>query len=559
MVQALLRFMHRELKGVHQAALFLAVSAAGSVVLALVRDRLLASSFGAGPVLDLYFAAFRIPDIVYTISLFFTASTALIPLFLDLQEQGADEAQRFLDSVFTSFLLFTCIIASFAFFLIPVLIPIIVPGFSAAEQHTLVTFSRILLLSPLLLGLSNLVSSIIQSHRRFLVYALSPLFYNLGIIVGVVWFYRVMGVFGLAAGVILGALLHLLVQIPTLAKLRYIPRLTAVFSSSLMRRVVTLSFPRALGLSINQIVLLIMTALASAVGAGGIAVFHLAYNLQSVPLSVIGVSYSVAVFPTLARSFVRREQTEFMNIVALALRHILFWSLFATVFFIVLRAHIVRVVLGAGAFGWLDTRLTAAAFGLFASSLLAQGAALLFVRAFYAAGRTRIPIIINAVTASFITVVSLALLRLTGDTGGARLFFGKILRVEDIASLHLLVLPFAFSLGAFVNALLLYVWFRRTFGVLDHHFTRSVLQALTAALCAGGTAYLTLRLSVSFFDTSRFIGILSHGSLAALAGAVAGVLLLRALRNRELAEITSALQKRFWRSSVIAPEPEKLP
>ncbi|MBI2175170.1 MAG: hypothetical protein HYU35_00325, partial [Parcubacteria group bacterium] len=355
--------MHRELKGVHQAALFLAVSAAGSVVLALVRDRLLASSFGAGPVLDLYFAAFRIPDIVYTISLFFTASTALIPLFLDLQEQGADEAQRFLDSVFTSFLLFTCITASFAFFLIPVLIPIIVPGFSAAEQHTLVTFSRILLLSPLLLGLSNLVSSIIQSHRRFLVYALSPLFYNLGIIVGVVWFYRVMGVFGLAAGVILGALLHLLVQIPTLAKLRYIPRLTAVFSSSLMRRVVTLSFPRALGLSINQIVLLIMTALASAVGAGGIAVFHLAYNLQSVPLSVIGVSYSVAVFPTLARSFVRREQTEFMNIVALALRHILFWSLFATVFFVVLRAHIVRVVLGAGAFGWLDTRLTAAAFG----------------------------------------------------------------------------------------------------------------------------------------------------------------------------------------------------
>lgn len=551
--------MHRELRGVHQAALFLAVSAMASVILALIRDRLLASTFGAGAVLDMYFAAFRIPDIVYTTSLFFTASTALIPLFLELQEREREEAQRFLDNVFTAFLLFICITASLAFFLMPILIPFIAPGFSVAQQHTLITFSRVLLLSPLLLGLSNLVSSIVQSHRRFLIYALSPLFYNLGIIVGILWFYRLMGVFGLAMGVIFGALLHLLIQIPTLAKLRYVPRLTAVFASGLLRRVVALSLPRALGLSVNQIILLIMTSLASTIGVGGIAVFNLAYNLQSVPLSIIGVSYSVAVFPTLARSFVRREQAEFLDIVALALRHILFWSLFATVFFVVLRAHIVRVVLGAGMFGWLDTRLTAAAFGLFASSLLAQGVVLLLVRAFYAAGRTRIPIIINTIAASFIVVFALALLRVIGGAGDTRMLFGRLLRVEDIASLHLLALPFAFSLGTFLNAVLLYIWFRRVFGILDHHFNRSVLQAFGAALGAGGVMYVVLRLTVLFFDTTHFVGILSHGALAAFAGAGTDVLLLRVLRNRELSEIVEALKKRFWKSSVIAPEPEKLP
>ena len=188
----------------------LAVASVGAKILAILRDRLLASNFGAGKTLDIYYASFRIPDFLYTLSLFLVSATTLIPLFLEKKAVSKEEGRHFINSVFTVFSVLIILTLAMAFLAMPFLIKIFVPGFAAEDSVLLVRFGRILLLSPLLLGLSNLLASVIQSFRIFLTYALSGVLYNLGIILGLVVLYPVMGFDGLVWGVAFGAFLHFL-------------------------------------------------------------------------------------------------------------------------------------------------------------------------------------------------------------------------------------------------------------------------------------------------------------------------------------------------------------
>jgi putative peptidoglycan lipid II flippase len=404
-MQKILRFLNREINGLHQAAFLLASASVGAKILAILRDRLLASSFGAGKTLDIYYASFRFPDLLYVFSLFFVSVTALIPLFLGKKKVSIEHSRLFVNRIFTFFFVFMLFLLAIAFFVTPYLAPIIAPGFSSADSEILIKLSRILLLSPFLLGLSNLVSSVIQSFRRFFVYALSGVLYNAGIIFGLIFLYPRFGISGVAGGVVVGAALHFLIQVPSLLSLGYFPRLTLNFDFSEIKRLIKLSFPRTLGLTLNQLVLIAITAIASFLAAGSISIFNLASNLQTIPLGIVALSYSVAAFPSLATSFIKKERSEFLSSVILAFRHILFWLLPITALFIVLRAQIVRVVLGAGAFTWTDTRLTAAALALLTLSLFAQGLILLLVRAFYAASKTKLPLIINVIS-SFAVIFS---------------------------------------------------------------------------------------------------------------------------------------------------------
>ena len=162
-----------------------------------------------------------------------------------------------------------------------------------------------------------------------------------------------------------------------------------------VKSVMALSVPRTLTLSANHLVLLVFGSFASLAGEGSISIFNLSFNLQSVPLSIVGVSYSVAAFPILVRMFSNGERDAFIEQTLSSLRHIIFWSLPVMVLFIVLRAQIVRTVLGTGEFGWPETRLTAAALALFSLSILAQSVILLVVRGYYAAGRTKVPLVVN--------------------------------------------------------------------------------------------------------------------------------------------------------------------
>jgi len=396
-IKKVFKLFHQEFGGLNQAAMILAASSLLSGFLGLIRDRLLAGTFGAGQVLDIYYASFKIPDFLYIISLSIASTTVLIPFFLEKISQSSERGRLFFDNIFSIFLIAMIVLVAITFFLIPFLADFVAPGFSAAAKSQFITLARILLLSPFLLGLSNLLSGIVQSFNRFFVYALSPLLYNIGIILGIVFLFPHFGLAGIVLGVAFGALLHASIQLPTIFKLNFAPRLKFKFDFREAWQVIKYSLPRTFGLGLNQLVLIFITAMASLFSAGSIAIFNLSYNLQSVPLAVIGVSYSVAAFPTLARFFIS-DRKKFLEHTILALRQIIFWSIPVSLLIIVLRAQIVRIVYGYGKFDWRDTRLTAAGLALFAISLFGQALVNLFVRAFYAAGKTTRPVIVNVIS-----------------------------------------------------------------------------------------------------------------------------------------------------------------
>lgn len=326
MVKRILSFVGREINGLHEAAYLLAGSAFLSLLLALIRDRLLASSFGAGGALDAYYAAFRVPDVLFVTVSSLVSTSILVPLLLEKKEKGADELKRAIDVLFSMFFALIALVALIAVFMMPYLMRWLFPDIAAGEYGPeLVNLSRIILLSPVFLGISNFFASITQIRGRFLIYAISPLLYNLGIIAGIVLLYPKFGLYGLGIGVALGAFSHALIQVPFVSGEGLFPRLSPKLDWPLVRSVLSLSIPRTITLSSQQLTALALVSFASFLGAGSISVFNLSQNLQSVPLSLIGASYSAAAFPLLARAIAEGNMRSFIEKTVQACRHIIFW------------------------------------------------------------------------------------------------------------------------------------------------------------------------------------------------------------------------------------------
>lgn len=556
MVTRVIKLMYSEIKGLHQAAYLLAFFAFGSQMLALVRDRLLAFTFGAGSELDLYYAAFRIPDILFALFASVLSVYVLLPFVTKARsESGVEAGATVLGQMFTVFLIVYSLVAVVLFLVMPYITSFLFPGFSA-EADTITTISRILLLQPLLLGISSLYGVVTQLSQRFVLYAISPLIYNCGIIIGIIVLYPWLGIYGLAVGVVLGALGHMAIQAPLIvgSELRF--GLRRKIDWSLVRRVLLFAFPRALTLSLHQIVLLIFISLASLMAAGSVSVFQFAFNLQSVPLAIIGMSYSVAAFPVLADLFAKQQREAFCLHVLTAFRHIIFWSLPIIALVIILRAHIVRVVLGTGAFNWNDTRLTAAMLALFVVSLVGQSLMMLLVRTFYAGGNTRIPLYIALLCAGISLSAGVGLLSLYNAFPSFQLFVTSLFRLELVVGAEVLVLAMAFTLGTLVEALLLLIFAARLFGFNWFMLSRQFFEALTAALVAALFAYSALIFIVPGVNQNTFIGISLQGGVAALFGIFGAIFTYYALGSRELTEIYQSFRSRVFKTDVIAPQSE---
>ena len=442
-----------------------------------------------------------------------------------------------------------------AFFAVPYLVPKIFFGFNGAENERLILLTRILLLSPILLGVSNYFASITQLYKRFLVYALTPVLYNIGIIVGTVLFARYIGNIGIVIGVVLGAVLHMAIQVPFIIKEELFPRLKFPIAWARIRNVIFLSVPRTITLALNHVAILILLSTASFMQEGSVAIFNFSWNLQSVPLTIIGMSYSLAAFPMLSLLFAQKEMKKFLSEIIEAARHIIFWSLPLVALFVVLRAQIVRTVLGASTnFDWSDTRLTAAAFAIFTISVLAQSIILLFVRGFYAAGKTKIPLLINFISALGIIGASYLFNYLFSDSILFKTFLERLLRVENITGTAVLVLPLAYSAGMILNSLLLWLFFERQFRGFSRPVLSTLYHSFAASVIIGAGSYVGLNFFDDVFDTYTAVGIFMQGLCAGLVGVVAGVGMLKLLKNRELSEILRALHGRIWKVKVIGPE-----
>ncbi|MCR4275019.1 MAG: murein biosynthesis integral membrane protein MurJ [Candidatus Campbellbacteria bacterium] len=558
MIQRFFALFSTKIEGLHQAAYTIAIFSLASQVLGLIRDRLLAHAFGASATLDVYYAAFRIPDVVFASIASFVSLFVLIP-FLAKKIDDREDARRFLSEITTVFTFFMVGVSAVLWFFIPALSDFLYPGFSPEQHDTLVMLTRILLLSPIFLGLSNIVASVTQITKKFFVYAISPLVYNIGIIVGVVVLYPMFGIQGLTYGVVLGAVLHLCVQIPTLIKERLVPKLTRTISWPDIKLLVMVSIPRTMTLAFDQIILMILIGMASRFPEGSIAVFTFALNINLAPLTIIGVSYSVAAFPTLVNLFSEGKRDVFIDHLLVAVRHILFWSLPATVLFIVLRAHIVRLLLGSGAFDWSATRLTAAVMAMLVVSLVAHSLVLLFVRGYYAAGKTARPFWINVSTSVLTLLTAYGSVWLYRSFEGVRFFVESLFRISDVSGAVIIMLSFGYTVGMMCNATAFWLLFRHDFGGhLPSSMYKTFWQSFAASIIAGAGAYMTLHVLEPFINLDSFAGVLVHGVSAGIVGVAAGVLVLIGLKNNELAEMWQTVHVKFWRTKPIAPSPEEL-
>lgn len=461
-----------------------------------------------------------------------------------------------MSAMFTAFMAAFIVICGLAFIFMPQIVPWLVPGFTPEQQQLNINVARILLLSPILQGLSNLYGSITQSLQRFFVYAISPAIYNLGIIFGVIFLYPHFGIYGLAWGVVIGALLQDLIQLPVLIKEKLVPHVLFGRWNDI-KKVVKTSIPRTIALTSSHIATIAIIGLASHV-EGGVAVFTFAMTLQGITFTIIGSSYSVAAFPTFAKHWADGNVEKFRSLVSNAARHIIFWSLPITALFVVLRAQIVRIILGAGQFDWNATRLVAAALAIFVISVVAQSLVSLLTRAFYATGNNKIPLILNASSSLLIVGMAYLFTFIFSASDIFKYFIETILRVDGIPGTSVLMLPFAYSVGMIINATLLIVYIERRVKGFWSSISRTFVHSFGVAVIMGLVAYFMLQLTSTFVNQSKLLGIIIQGGFSGIVSVIVGMFFFNIIGNAEYKDTKEALMHKFWKRKPIAVEHESV-
>ena len=494
-------------------AIIIALFSIFSRLLGLLRDRFLSSSFGAGEVLDAYYAAFRLPDLVFQTLVLGAFSSAFIPVFIEYFSKDKKQAWRITNTILN--VLFLTILGwSILFFLLaPIIVNLMVPGFSQDTKLLTVGLTRIMFAGILFFTLSNVAGSVLNAFRRFLAYSLAPLMYNLGIIFGILVLTKTsLGLNGLAWGVVLGAVLHLLIQVPALLYTGYFwqPRFN-VFHPAI-KKITKLILPRYIGLLGGQLNFIAVTFIASVVTVGAVAIYNLAFNLVNLPVSIFGVSLAISIFPYLSQNFAAGRKKYLARHFSKTVRFIFYLIIPTTLLFIALRAQIVRIVLGAGAFTWRDTVLTAQALGWFSISLFAQSLIPIFARAFYATQDTKTPVKI-ALFSFFINIVGCVIL-------------GPLIGISGLA--------LAFSIAALVNFGLLYFLFNRKVIHLDNQgIVYSVLKFIGLSLVMLVVVQIIKHSVAPVVDMQTFVGVFTQAALAAVGGALFYLVMSLILRFRE--------------------------
>ncbi len=559
-MQKFFRIFSKEYGNINQAALLMGCFTLLSQILALFRDRNIARFIGPSPQLDAYYAAFRVPDLIFICVASLASITVLIPFISARMSEGkaTKEAEKFLGDVFTVFFGVMVFVSIILFFLMPHLIFFIAPGFTPALQLKAIELSRIMLLSPILMGLSNLFGTITQLFQKFFIYSLSPILYNIGIIVGVIFLYPTFGIYGLAFGVVFGALMHFGIQAWASHNCGFTPKFSFSINFEDIKRVALTSLPRTLGLAFNNMAEISMTFFASFLAVGSISIFNFSFNLQSVPLGIIGVSYAVAAFPTLARSISEGRHDHFNEHLKASARAIAFWSIPATFLFIVLRAQIVRVILGSGNFSWNDTRLAAACLAIFSVSVLAQGMISLVSRAYYAKGETKRPLVLNLICSVLIIFFAYLFMKIFENFTFFRYFMESLLKVNDIPGTEVLMLPLAYSVGTILNFILHWIYVKKDFMPTESFISKTFFQSLGASFFIGLVAYLGLNIFSPIFGTTTGWGVFFQGFISGILGILAGVLVLYLLKSEELKDLFEALKTKFWRTKVLISPQEEL-
>ncbi len=490
-----------------------------SRLLGLLRDVAIGAQFGTSGSYDAYVAAFRIPDIIYTLIAGGILVSAFVPTFTDyLARDDRPGAWRMASTVINLVTLILIAAAVIAVLLAgPIVRYLLAPGFSPEKQQLTIQLMQLMLVPPIIFGISGVVMGILYAHQSFWLPGLAPSMYNLGIIAGALLLAPTLGVFGLAIGAIIGALLHLLVQIPGLIKVkaRYTARL-AVRDPG-VQEVMRLMLPRLFGVAVVQLNFLVETSLASLLSTGAVSALNYAWRVMLTPQAVVAQSVATAAFPTFADQYSRGQLPQLRSSLAATIRSILFIAIPASIGLLVLCKPIIQLVFQRGQFTEESTVLVAAALGAYSLGLIGHSGVEILVRAFYALHDTKTPVLLGILSLIINLIISLSLINVLGVTG----------------------LALANTIAALVEMVLLIVMIRKRLGGLDdRRLALSALKTTIAAVVMGVAVW-------GFLGVAANTGVIvrAFGGIAIGVGAFFVIAWL--LRSEELRGVLGVVGRRI--------------
>lgn len=392
---SLKRILNSRQTGIKKATLIMIVFVLISRVLGLIRDRFLAGFFGASVDLDIYFTAFRIPDLVYSIIFAGGITVSFLPIFSEYFRKDKEEAWKITNYVLNIFLLFYFLVFFVFLAFTPQLVSYLAPGFDSLAQAKTVELTRLVFLSVFFFGLSSILTAILNYFNLFLAYSLAPILYNLGIILGIVFLSPHWGIFGAGLGVVFGSFLHFLVQLPGARSSGFKYQAVFSFSHKAIKEFFLMIGPRIFSSSSVQFSLVIITLIASGIGEGAISVFNLSNNLRYLPIGVIGIPFATAAFPALSKLWTAKRKEEFRERFRMVFSSVLYFSFPVGALMFLLRKPIVSIVFQTGAFKGTAVEITAACLGLYFLSTAAQCLAPIILRGFFSLKDSLTPALIS--------------------------------------------------------------------------------------------------------------------------------------------------------------------
>lgn len=541
MVKNLLSLLSARQHSILSGAFVLMVTIGASKVLGLMRDRLLAHSFTPDQT-AVYFAAFRLPDLLFQLFIFGAVSVAFIPVFTDyLHKKSEKEAFEFAaDILNVVLLLFAVVTVVFFIFAAPVT-AMIVPGFSDVEKEMATGLTRIIIIGQLFLVVGAFFVGICQAYQRFIIPALAAVAYTLGIIIGIVFLSPFFGIFGPALGVIIGAILHILTQLALVSSLGFRYRFTLDIFNEGIKEVLRMMSIRTLGIAAEQLNETVGIVLASLISASSVTYLTFAHHLQAVPIGLFGATLAQAALPVLSRERTIGEDDSFKTTLLTTLHQIMFLSLPAAAMLIVLRIPAVRLVFGASQFDWASTVLTGTTLAWLAVGLTAQSMNLLLIRGFYALKDTRTPVIVSVLAVLVNVILSFV--------------FVKVLYL-DVWSLGL-----AYAISANASLLLLVYFLSNSIGGFNQKdLFIPAGKMLLAATIAALVIYIPLKsLDTLIFDTTKTINLIVLSSITSFIGLSTYVFLVWLLKVKELETFGNLLKKVYQLKWMAKAGPESIP
>lgn len=516
-------FFKHQNTSILSAAVIIGISFLSSALLGLVRNHLLAARFFGGMegLLDVYFAAFVIPDTIFQLLVVGAVSAAFIPIYQEYFEKSESEANDLANTALTTIgfflFVFSLLVAIFARPLSG-----LIAHFSSDKLDLMANLIRIMCIAQMLFTISSFLTGVLQSQKRFLIPAIAPLLYNLGTIAGVYFLSPYLGIYSAAIGVVFGAFLHMAIQLPTSFAIGYFPKPIFDFHNKGVRNMMKLMPPRALALGLDQIERAVAVNLTSFLAAGSLSIFTFARQLYVLPISLFGASLSQASFPSMAQEALLPDKTKFRQTLAKSILQIFFFALPASVLILILRIPLVRIAFGAKSFPWDATLSTGRALAFLALSIAPQSVTLTLTRSLHALKDTKTSLVIGFIT--MVIFVSLAYI------------FGFFVE-KDVVGLCL-----AMSIGNIFDFIFTYWAVRHRVGNLE--ISKRVFKMFVASLVTAFFLWIPMRLLDRFvFDTTRTIPLIALTLIVSTLGFAVYLLICWVMKIEELEEVVLIAKK----------------